>query len=101
MEQKTNAKYMPGWQVLRFPNSEFDFNQDNERSEDDENSFYSFSGTDHKESEKDQREWSSPGQQGRKRVNNVTFCNSSVTLQPNGAPKFAVSKHYPPYEKTR
>jgi hypothetical protein len=56
MEHKNNTKHMPDRQPFRHFFPDFDYNLDNERSEDDENSFYCWSGTDHKETEKEKRE---------------------------------------------
>jgi hypothetical protein len=53
MERKNHNKYLPGWQLLGYPVSEFDTNLENERSEDDEYNFYSFAGTDHQDIGKD------------------------------------------------
>jgi hypothetical protein len=56
MERKRNTQHLPDWQPCRHPFPEFDFYQDNERSEDDENSFYSFAGTDSKETDKEKKD---------------------------------------------
>jgi hypothetical protein len=49
MKKRDENRYLPGWQILEYPGSELDYDQENDRSEEEEYSFYSFVGDDHKD----------------------------------------------------
>ncbi|MCX6305945.1 MAG: hypothetical protein NT040_13365 [Bacteroidetes bacterium] len=56
MKTKEGVKHLSGWQLFISSGSEFDYNLENDGSEDEEYNFYSFTGNDYKDTEMEKRE---------------------------------------------